>query len=306
MSLPSFIKAIGHESRPDLSLYLSHIWRTKDGLPDNRAQAIAQTADGYLWIGTSSGLARFDGRRFIVYARFNTPSITDDNVLSLAVASGDSLWVATEGGGLLHYRNGVFRSFGFKDGLTNDFVNTVFADHRGVIWAATQRGLFKFDGARFHRIDLGLNLTNISFQGLTEDLHGDLLAVGPSGVFKEEGGVLVDYAHGLDLGEVYRIKQTRDGSLWVDTSRGLKRIPPWTQHPVPPFAGTQRPQSMQLHKITWGLFGLALAEMASSRCGEARRLHLSRRPSFRIIRYLRYLRIAITAFGLVPPTASCS
>lgn len=230
--LSAALHAAAHESYPDLSVYLSRIWRVQDGLPDNRVQAIAQTADGYLWIGTSGGLARFDGTRFIVYGRFNTPSITDDNVLSLSVAPDDSLWVATEGGGLLHYSRGVFHSFGAKQGLTNEFVNRVYADHRGVIWAATQRGLFRYRGDKFQRVDLGLNLTNISFQAVTEDAQHNLLAVGPAGVFKEQHGHLVAYAPALDLGEVYRINQTRDGTVWLDTSRGLKRIAPWTRRPT--------------------------------------------------------------------------
>src|SRR5215467_3372591 len=92
--------------------YVSRVWRTQDGLPENRIRAIAQTPDGYLWIGTSSGLARFDGVRFLVLSRFNTPSMRDDNIRALAVARDGGLWAATDGGGVLHYRNGVFRSFG--------------------------------------------------------------------------------------------------------------------------------------------------------------------------------------------------
>src|SRR4051794_21434434 len=97
---------------PQLPGYVSRIWRTQDGLPENRIQAIAQTPDGYLWIGTSGGLARFDGVRFVVFAHFNTPAMTDDNIRWLAVARDGSLWVATDGGGLLHYSDGRFRSFG--------------------------------------------------------------------------------------------------------------------------------------------------------------------------------------------------
>src|SRR5258708_5026220 len=51
--------------------YVSRVWRTQDGLPESRIRAIAQTPDGYLWIGTPGGLARFDGVRFVVYSRFN-------------------------------------------------------------------------------------------------------------------------------------------------------------------------------------------------------------------------------------------
>jgi len=71
-------------------------------------RAICQTPDGYLWIGTSGGLARFDGVRFVVYARYNTPTMTDDNIRGLTVAKDGSLWVATDGGGLLHLQDGHF------------------------------------------------------------------------------------------------------------------------------------------------------------------------------------------------------
>src|SRR3982074_769683 len=106
----------GQAARLDSELpppvYVSRIWRTQDGLPENRIRALAQTPDGYLWVGTSSGLARFDGVRFVVYARFNTPSMIDDNIRALTVARDGSLWAATDGGGLLHYQNGRFESIG--------------------------------------------------------------------------------------------------------------------------------------------------------------------------------------------------
>src|SRR6267143_1210602 len=138
--------------------YVSRTWRTQDGLPENRIRAIVQTPDGYLWIGTSGGLARFDGVRFVVYARFNTPSMTDDNIRALAVARDGSLWVATDGGGLLHFQDGHFRAFGANDGLTNEFVGSVLEDHEGKLWVATNRGLFRQNGARFERVDRELQL----------------------------------------------------------------------------------------------------------------------------------------------------
>ena len=95
---------------------MSRIWRTQDGLPENRIRAIAQTPDGYLWVGTSSGLARFDGVRFVVYARFNTPVHDRRQHPRPGRGRDGSLWVATDGGGLLHYQNGRFQSFGPKEG----------------------------------------------------------------------------------------------------------------------------------------------------------------------------------------------
>jgi len=66
--------------------YSHRVWRIEDGLPQNRIRALCQTPDGYLWIGTSQGLARFDGVRFMIFDQSNAPALHDDGILSLVVA----------------------------------------------------------------------------------------------------------------------------------------------------------------------------------------------------------------------------
>lgn len=56
------------------------VWGTQDGLPQNTVQAIAQAPDGYLWVGTELGLARFDGLRFTVFDRSNTPELKNNSI----------------------------------------------------------------------------------------------------------------------------------------------------------------------------------------------------------------------------------
>src|SRR5450432_457624 len=170
---------LNFDSRP--GQYVSRIWRTQDGLPENRIRAIRQTPDGYLWVGTSSGLARFDGVRFVVYSRFTAPSMTDDNIRALATSKDGSLWIATDGGGLLHYKDNRFQSFGLREGLTNGFVSAVMEDRKGDVWAGTNRGLFRLHGGKFERLDEELHLPNISFMNLYERRDGTVLAAGPSG-----------------------------------------------------------------------------------------------------------------------------
>jgi ligand-binding sensor domain-containing protein/signal transduction histidine kinase len=205
-------------------VYVSRIWRTQEGLPENRIRAIAQTPDGYLWLGTSSGLARFDGVRFVVYARFNTASMTDDNIRALAVSPDGSLWVATDGGGLLHYQNGRFQSFGPREGLTNEFVGAVIADRHGDVWAGTNRGLFRRHGEKFERVDEALHLPNIAFFGLRESADGRVFAGGPAGLFCFENGKLHPYNQARDLEQVYHVGLAGDGSLWLGTNHGLRIV----------------------------------------------------------------------------------
>src|SRR5882762_5400194 len=122
--------------------YTERVWQMQDGLPEQIVQAFAQTADRYLWIGTSGGLLRFDGERFLTFDRENTPAFSENNVFCLLVSRDNSLWIGMEGGGLLRYKNGTFRSFSSSNGLTNNFVRALSQDNQGNIWVGTDNGLF--------------------------------------------------------------------------------------------------------------------------------------------------------------------
>ena len=76
--------------------YTHRAWTTEDGLPQNSASALVQTRDGYLWVGTYQGLARFDGSRFTIYDGRNTPAMTSDWIDRLLADRRGGLWVATQ------------------------------------------------------------------------------------------------------------------------------------------------------------------------------------------------------------------
>jgi ligand-binding sensor domain-containing protein/signal transduction histidine kinase len=74
--------------------YLIHVWSSEDGLPQNSVNCLAQTPDGYLWIGTrSGGLARFDGNRFVIFNPQTTPELKDVEFETLSVDSRGTLWI---------------------------------------------------------------------------------------------------------------------------------------------------------------------------------------------------------------------
>ncbi len=88
--------------------YLIDLWTSDNGLPDSSVTAIAQTPDGYLWIGTYNGLARFDGVQFVTFDPFNTPALKHARVDGLFVDAQGTLWINTRDGSMTAWHNGVF------------------------------------------------------------------------------------------------------------------------------------------------------------------------------------------------------
>lgn len=79
------------EPQKPVTQYVHDAWRTEDGLPQNSVLAIAQTPDGYLWLATQEGLARFDGVRFTVFDKNNTQAIRNNYIQALCAARDGSL-----------------------------------------------------------------------------------------------------------------------------------------------------------------------------------------------------------------------
>ena len=178
LALPAFTLPSGKS----IWEYDRRIWQTQDGLPEDTIQAMAETNDGYLWVGTREGLARFDGFRFVVFDHSNTPAFGDDSVLSLYPAKNGALWIGTEGGGLVRLMNGAFTAFNVRQGLTDGFVRAIDEDRFGRLLVGTDHGLFRLQGNRFIRIDGKGGLPLISVHAITED-HQERLWVGGSGLY---------------------------------------------------------------------------------------------------------------------------
>lgn len=108
-------------------------WTTDHGLPQNRISALQQTRDGYLWIGTWFGLARFDGGRFTVFDKHNTDELTNDTINALAEDTEGTLWIATADG-LLSYRDHQFKRWTVAEGLPHRKVWRLSASQAGGVW----------------------------------------------------------------------------------------------------------------------------------------------------------------------------
>jgi ligand-binding sensor domain-containing protein/signal transduction histidine kinase len=237
------------------------VWLSENGLPQNTVQAIAQTPDGYIWIGTQEGLARFDGVKFDIFDRQNTPALKSNDIRCLLAADDGALWIATSFG-LVRRQNGQFATMTTNEGLPDNNITKVIEDHAGRILIATTsavavyengsfktlanragiQGLaalddgsvivattagienFKYDANAWSSTPDALTLNNVT--ALAEDRDGDVWYGTTDGVWEIGGGKRIVYStnNGLPNGRVTCVHIDRQGTTWIGTSNGLARL----------------------------------------------------------------------------------
>lgn len=129
--------------------YLETVWTTEQGLPQNSVNAIIQSRDGYLWLGTFGGLARFDGIKFTTYNSGNTPGLKNNRILSLFESRDGTIWIGTQSGEVMTFKDGIGKTYTTADGLVNGFVWAIGEDAEGNIWAGNDVGLSRFENGHF-------------------------------------------------------------------------------------------------------------------------------------------------------------
>src|SRR4051812_34655431 len=98
--------AIALDPSRAVTQYRIDAWHVGDGLPQESVRTIAETSDGFLWLGTQFGLARFDGADFRVFTSSNSPALNGrDHILALCADPTGGLWIATAGSGLVYAKN---------------------------------------------------------------------------------------------------------------------------------------------------------------------------------------------------------
>ncbi len=140
----------GHALEPSTPLanYGRQAWGMENGLPQNTVQALAQTRDGFIWLGTEVGLVRFDGNGFVVFDKNSTPALPGSDVHCLLETRDGVLWIGTSDG-LARWKDGVVTAFSTKDGLPGNGIRALSEDRWGLLWVYTDAGLVRQNGDRF-------------------------------------------------------------------------------------------------------------------------------------------------------------
>ena len=138
-------------------------WTTENGLPQNIVRDICQTPDGYLWLATMDGLVRFDGARFVVFNRSNTPGIPGNRFTSLYCTRNGEVWAGTESTGVTRYRQGRFTTYTTRQGLPSDYVSSFNVDDGDHFWALSQGSVVEWDDGRSRFIELPSEKSKYSY-----------------------------------------------------------------------------------------------------------------------------------------------
>ncbi len=250
-------------------------WQREDGLPHNSIRAITQTREGYLWVGSDEGLARFDGIRFVSFGLRD--GLHSGAVRALLEDRDGALWVGTMGGGLARFKDGRFSTITTPEGLPSDSITALAEDVTGRVWVGTESGLaFEENGLastkgleRFR----GKEITTLS-----KDRKGALwLGVTGLGVFKLEHGDFVPLPDNTAeplLQDPHSILVDQSGRLWLgvgDDFVWCREGAQWRRYRIPrhlakPYVGTLVEESdgtIWAGSVSEGLFEFKSGKLAS-------------------------------------------
>jgi signal transduction histidine kinase/ligand-binding sensor domain-containing protein len=218
--------AIALDPHKALTQYSSSVWTQQQGLPQDTIRSITQTSDGYLWLGTDEGLARFDGYQFTIFNRDNG-DLPSNSVTALAAGHDGSLWIGSRSGVTRYYEH-RFRTYTRKDGLADDLVSALLVDHAGVLWIVAGGNLSRFDGSTFRNFMRERDVPMNSIRAVTEDRDHNIYVSGNSSVVKLVGGKFLNVFEPSALRADFpqALQVDRNGVLWVVGIRGLiERLP---------------------------------------------------------------------------------
>ncbi|HEY6764981.1 MAG TPA: two-component regulator propeller domain-containing protein, partial [Candidatus Sulfotelmatobacter sp.] len=240
------------------SQYVREQWTTESAFPGGAVNAIAQTADGYLWIGTDRGLMRFDGFNFRPVSFASIAAASNVPILQLVTDAGGKLWVRPQGADLVRQKDGKFESVIYGP----DAITALSKDkHEGVLVSDVRQGTFRFTADEVQKLGpssppvismaetadgkvwlgtlgdgliflTGGRATNVN-AGLPDRKINSLLPIGEelwvgtgTGLYRGNGKDFrrIELPSFLGNVQVLSLLRDRDSNIWVGTTRGLLRI----------------------------------------------------------------------------------
>jgi signal transduction histidine kinase/ligand-binding sensor domain-containing protein len=225
-------QALALDPAQPLSSYLRTRFTKEDGLPSGLVNVILQTRNGFLWVGTDGGLARFDGTHFTII-EFSPQTPTEGLSRALAEGPDGDLWAGTNAG-VLRIPAAALDQFGrlpaafYQPGSgAGDTINALRFTPDGILWAGTDAGLYRLDPRGNHPAFSAV-LPNVSVFRIEEASSGHLLIITSEGFVEWDGARIVTHPDlsarlGIPANKIYHVMEDRTGTRWFSTMAGVAR-----------------------------------------------------------------------------------
>jgi ligand-binding sensor domain-containing protein/signal transduction histidine kinase len=224
--------ASGSKSESIPPPYSSRLWQTGEDASRNIIQAVTQTSDGVLWIGTAGGLARFDGEQF-EFVPIGEGRTLNQKVNSLCAGADGSLWVGTAGAGAFQFLAGKWIEHPMPAGLDAN-VLAVQPVRDGSVWIGTRKGMAVFKNGKLSARDdkndsapgPEKNEYTANVRSVAQDANGELWAAAGDHLIRLHDGAAVADFPLFEFNPTYlrSVICRRDGSVWMGCNSGLVRF----------------------------------------------------------------------------------
>ena len=242
---------VANSAETRLPDYFLRSWKTDNGLPDNAVTAAVQTRDGYLWIGTYGGLARFDGATFTIFNSGKEPGLQSDRITSLSEDKDGTLWIGHERGDLTRYRDGKFEPQNAHESGTRRKISAIGTDEAGDVWMLNEEGTLV-------RVRDGATCALPNTDGVTEmarDKEGRLWIASGGRLATLTQGRLRTNDPAIFGGYIQGLCPSHDGGVWIVSDRQVKK---WSGSTVLEDRGTNPCSATVLAMVETGDGTLAM------------------------------------------------
>ena len=209
-----------------LTQYGQRIWQLQNGLPQAWISSIVQTQDGYLWLGTQTGLVKFDGARFTMVQKLDGVSSANLWVTHLIEDRDGALWVGTTRDGLLKLQGETVTRYSQPEGLPAGPIQCLFTDAEGSVWVCTPNGLAEIVDGKIQVFGVAEGLTSRDVHAACIDPGGTLVVGAADSLHLSawNGSRFVPRTPIPGSTIIQTMLCAADGTVWLGTSDGLIRL----------------------------------------------------------------------------------
>ena len=225
ISLLAFFPLAALDPGKSITQYRLDIWEKEPGLEQNSVFAIAQTHDGFIWLGTLEGLLRFDGNRFKIFNKTNTSELKSNIIRALYEDRKGRLWIGTSDGGLSYMKGGIFTTYTIEEYRALKEISSIFEDRKGTLWIGTlYNGLTRLKNGKFNTYTTVEGLSSNKIFSVRGDKKGNLLIATSRGLIKRTPfGRFTGAVETPDRLSKYIFSfcERKNGELWIGSNNGL-------------------------------------------------------------------------------------